>query len=58
MTAEPAQAGGNGLRIGWSARAVAVGAGVLVASLWLYRVEPQSKEDFYSIYGGRLGIPD
>jgi hypothetical protein len=34
-----------------------VGAGVLVASLWLHRVQPQSKEDFYSIYGGRLGIP-
>jgi hypothetical protein len=36
---------------------VAVGAGVLVASLWLHRVKPQSYEDFYGVYGGRLGIP-
>jgi hypothetical protein len=42
----------------WPARAVAAGAAVLVASLWLHRVEPQSYEDFYSVYGGRLGIPE
>ena len=36
---------------------VAVGAGVLVATLWLHRVKPQSYEDFYGVYGGRLGIP-
>jgi hypothetical protein len=42
----------------WPASVVSVGAGLMVASLWLQRVTPQSFEDFYSIYGGRLGIPD
>jgi hypothetical protein len=36
---------------------VAAGAGVLVATLWLHRVKAQSYEDFYGVYGGRLGIP-
>src|SRR3954447_8683411 len=58
MTARPAQSRGGAQRVGWPASAVAVGAGVLVASLWLHRVEPQSYEDFYSVYGGRLGIPE
>lgn len=49
---------GRGARFRWPVAAVSLGAGVLVASLWLHRVEPESFEDFYSIYGGRLGIPD
>ena len=34
-----------------------LGAGVLVASMWLDRVKPVSFEDYYGTYGGRLGIP-
>lgn len=41
-----------------AAAAVSLGAGVLVAGLWLPRVEAESLEDFYSVYGGRLGIPE
>jgi hypothetical protein len=55
MTAPPARGGARGMV--WPARAVTVGAGVLVASLWLQRVRPLSYEDFYGVYGGRLGIP-
>jgi hypothetical protein len=36
----------------------ALGAAVLVASLWLPRVRAVSFEDFYDTYGGRLGIPE
>jgi hypothetical protein len=43
---------------GWPASLVSLGAGAVVASLWLHRAEPQSFEDFYSVYGGHLGIPD
>jgi hypothetical protein len=42
----------------WLSLVVMVGAGVLVASLWLPRVELSSFEDFYGAYGGRLGIPE
>jgi hypothetical protein len=42
----------------WLALVVMVGAGVLVASLWLPRAELSSFEDFYGTYGGRLGIPE
>ncbi len=40
-----------------AATLIVVGAAVLVASLWLPRVRPESFEDFYGTYGGRLGIP-
>ena len=49
-------------RVGRPGRAFAVltalGAAVLVASLWLPRIKPESFEDFYGTYGGRLGIPE
>jgi hypothetical protein len=57
MSEESVRLRGSAPRVGWPVRAVAVGAGLLIGSLWLHRVEPQSKEDFYGIYGGRLGIP-
>jgi hypothetical protein len=34
------------------------GAIALIASLWLDRVRARSFEDFYGVYGGRLGIPE
>src|SRR4051812_14387465 len=45
-------------RVRWATSVVAFGAVILVASLWLHRVRAESFEDFYSVYGGRLGIPE
>jgi hypothetical protein len=45
-------------RAQWLAWCVTVGAVVLVASLWLPRVQLSSFEDFYGEFGGRLGIPN
>jgi hypothetical protein len=59
MTASDAAQSRRGTRyVARTALMVAVGAGVLVASLWLHQVKPQSFEDFYGVYGGRLGIPE
>src|SRR3954454_15869830 len=58
MTPGPSPSRGGPQRVGWPASAVSLGTVVLVASLWLHRVRARSFEDFYSIYGGRLGIPD
>jgi len=45
-------------RAQWLAWWVTGGAVVLVASLWLPRVQLSSFEDFYGAFGGRIGIPD